>query len=70
MANPSVESTDNQPLAYTIERALELLPHSRSRFYKDIGSGDVRTFKCGKRRFVTRAALIEYVDRLESGVAA
>lgn len=49
-------------LAYTVAEALESGAFSsRNKFYKAIASGDLRTFRDGKRRMVSDAALREYI---------
>lgn len=38
---------------------------TRSRFYKLVNSGQLRTYKDGKRRLCSYAALVEYQQAME-----
>lgn len=58
-----------KPLAFTVEQALEIVPISRTRLYAAIGSGELQTFKDGRRRLISARALDEFVAALESGRA-
>ena len=60
-----MESQVKKPLAYSVEQALEIIPVSRTRLYAAIGSGELRTFKDGRRRLVSVRALEEFVALLE-----
>ncbi|MBA8888893.1 excisionase family DNA binding protein [Dokdonella fugitiva] len=52
-------------LAYTVDQACEALAMNRSRIYKAIADGSIKTFKTGRRRMVSAKALEEYVAKLE-----
>lgn len=54
-----------KPLAYTVEQALEIVPVSRTRLYAAMGTGELRTFKDGRRRLVSAKALEDFVIQLE-----
>lgn len=60
-----MDSHIKKPLAYSVEQALEIIPVSRTRLYAAIGSGELRTFKDGRRRLVSVRALEEFVALLE-----
>ncbi|MCW5568190.1 MAG: hypothetical protein KIS84_08175 [Dokdonella sp.] len=45
-------------LAYPIEEGFEMLGVSRTRGYKLISAGTLKTYKDGKRRFCSHAALV------------
>jgi excisionase family DNA binding protein len=60
----------NKPLAYTVEQTLEILPVSRTRLYAAIGTGELRTFKDGRRRLISAGALEDFVLLLEKKAAA
>lgn len=60
-----MDSQIKKPLAYSVEQALEIIPVSRTRLYAAIGSGELRTFKDGRRRLVSVRALEEFVALLE-----
>lgn len=57
--------TLNQPLSYKLEDVVTATGMSRSRVYLAIGSGELRSFKTGKRRMVSAAALQEWITKLE-----
>ncbi|QNA95027.1 helix-turn-helix domain-containing protein [Stenotrophomonas maltophilia] len=52
-------------LAYSPEEAAEMLGVTRSRFYTLVNSGKLRTYKDGKRRLCSYAALVEYQQAME-----
>ncbi len=52
-------------LSFTVEEAVNATGFTRSRLYEAIGSGDLASFKAGKRRMVSARALENYVDKLE-----
>ena len=54
-----------QPLAYSINQALELVPISRSSLYNLINRGELRTVKLGGRRVIPTAALTELLEMFE-----
>ena len=64
-----MESQLNKPLAYTVEQALEIVPVSRTRLYAAIGTGELRTFKDGRRRLISVEALEDFVLGMESKAA-
>jgi excisionase family DNA binding protein len=57
------------PVVYRVEEAAEALRISRDAVYELIRSGQLRSFKVGRRRLVPIAALTEYVAS-RSGDAA
>lgn len=55
-------------LAFPVDEACKALATSRQRLYDLINSGRLRSFKEGKRRYVSRAAIEAYIaaqERLE-----
>jgi excisionase family DNA binding protein len=52
-------------MAYPIEEAFALIGVSRTRGYQLIASGELSTWRDGKRRFASRATLEQYVSRKE-----
>lgn len=52
-------------LSYTVDGACEATGLNRNQFYKAITSGDLTTFKVGRRRMVSAKALEDYIERLE-----
>ncbi len=59
-------------LSYDIEALIEKTCINRSAVYKAIASGELRSFKVGRSRLFSDAAVREYIVRLEekSRVAA
>lgn len=54
-----------QRLAYNISDACEVLCTSRQTLYNLINEGRLRSFKEGKRRYVSRAAIDDYIAAQE-----
>lgn len=65
-----MDNHTTKPLAYTVEQALEIVPVSRTRLYAAIGTGELRTFKDGRRRLVSAKALEDFVAVLEKRASA
>ena len=55
-----------QRLAYGPEEAADQLGISRARFYQLVKEGRVRTYKDGKRRLCSHAALVECQQAMET----
>lgn len=56
-------------ISYPLDRGIEVIGISRTLAYKAIASGELVTFKCGRRRMVTRRALENYIESKESAAA-
>lgn len=54
-----------QRLTYTIADACEVLCTSRQTLYNLINEGRLRSFKEGKRRYVSRQAIDDYIAAQE-----
>lgn len=54
-----------QKLAYTVENCCEVADTNRSAIYKAIATGDLESFKIGRRRMVSSRALKKWLDGLE-----
>ena len=68
MANTPARTTPR--LAYTVTDALASGAFSsRNKLYAAIASGDLQTFRDGKRRMVSARALQEYIERRERETA-
>ncbi|MFT4247670.1 MAG: excisionase family DNA-binding protein [Pseudomonas sp.] len=52
-------------LAYTLEEAADQLSVTRSHLFKLINTGLLKTYKTGKRRFASHAALVECQKAME-----
>ncbi|MEV6136485.1 helix-turn-helix domain-containing protein [Nocardia sp. NPDC051990] len=48
----------------------KLIPIGHSKYYELIGSGELRSVKIGRRRFVTEQAVTDYIARLDQDAAA
>jgi excisionase family DNA binding protein len=59
-----VNNRDNDPeaIAYTTERAAEIVGRSRTRIKKAIREGDLVARKDGRATVITRAELLRWVD--------
>lgn len=55
-----------EPFAYTIEQGMALLNVDRRRIYAMIADGSLRTYKHGRRRYVSADALRECIHKLEN----
>ncbi len=66
-----MQETQQQPdrLAYTVEQFMAATGYSRNRTYAAIASGDLRSFKDGKRRMVSTEAAREFIARRERDTA-
>ncbi|WP_330233949.1 helix-turn-helix domain-containing protein [Nocardia sp. NBC_00508] len=43
----------------------KLIPIGHSKYYELIGSGELRSVKIGRRRFVTERAVADYISGLD-----
>lgn len=57
-------------LAYSVDDVVRLLGTNRSAIYKAISSGQLRSFKIGRRRLISRRAIKEYIRTLEEEEAS
>jgi excisionase family DNA binding protein len=55
----------SEKLSYWIEEAYEVLGMTRSAMYEAIKSGDLQSYKEGRRRMISRRALVEFVAKRE-----
>lgn len=56
-------------LSYTVDQFVEATGFARRRVYTAIASGELRTFKAGKRRMISADAAREYIARRERETA-
>ncbi len=54
-----------EPLAFPIEYAAKLLNLSKSALYNRIASGELRSYKVGPKRMISRAALVDFIEARE-----
>lgn len=52
-------------LSYTVEAACDATSLARTRIYRAIADGTLKTFKAGRRRMVSAKALQSFIDALE-----
>lgn len=57
------------PVVYRVEEAAEALRLTRDAIYELIRSGQLRSFKVGRRRLIPIDALAEYVASMSGDVA-
>ena len=57
-------------LVYSVQEAADLLGISRSFMFQLVATGEIDSFKIGKRRKIPREALDGYIQRLRSEQAA
>ncbi|MGY1959600.1 helix-turn-helix domain-containing protein [Nocardia gamkensis] len=50
----------------TEQEVRKLIPVGHSKYYELIGSGELRSVKIGRRRFVTEQAVADYIARLDA----
>lgn len=55
----------NQKLSYTVEEAVTATGFTRSRLYLAIATGDLPSFKEGRRRMLSRKALESFIAKRE-----
>ena len=62
-----MEATSTGPTARlnTVEEVMERLRIGRSTAFELIGTRQLRSIKVGRRRLVSEAALIEFIERLD-----
>lgn len=53
-------------LAYSVEEAAELLGIGRTFMFQLIATGEIDSFKIGKRRKIARDAIDAYIERLRA----
>lgn len=65
MSRPITRTRDvpADALAYTVDEAAERLAIGKTLFEDLISSGEIKTFKIGRRRLVSRTALEKYVAK-------
>lgn len=64
---PLNKKTQEPPekLAFSIEEAMAGLDLSRQKLYNEINAGRLRTYRVGKRRLVSRQAILDYIAARE-----
>lgn len=61
-----MNATANMPkLSFTVEQAIDATGLNRNAMYRAMTSGEIRSFKVGKRRMVSANALQEFISRKE-----
>ena len=54
-----------EPLAFPIQHAAKLLNLSKAALYNRINSGELRSYKVGPKRMISRAALVDFIESRE-----
>lgn len=57
-------------LSYTVEEAVLAMGLPKSSIYRHIRQGDLVTFKSGRRRMVSQAAIENFIKKLEKQTQA
>ncbi len=60
---------DAAPLSYTVEHFLAVTGLNRKGFYSLVASGELRTFKVGRRRMISHDAAREFIAKRERETA-
>lgn len=60
-----IVTTEQQQIAYPLVQGLALIGVGRTEAFALVKRGAVRTFQNGRRRYVSRAALLDLVAQLE-----
>jgi excisionase family DNA binding protein len=58
--------TEPPPIAYTVAGAARHLAVTDRQVYRLIERGEIRSYKSGRSRRITHAALLEYVSQCEA----
>jgi excisionase family DNA binding protein len=53
----------------SIEDVVERTSISRSKVYMEMAAGRLRSVKVGRRRLVSEAAIVDFINALEAGAA-
>lgn len=64
------ELADATARLHSVEDIMERLNLGRSKVYELLGSRQLRSIKVGRRRLVSGAQLIDFINRLEAGEVA
>ncbi len=65
-----VPASASRRLVYSVEEAADLLGIGRTFMFHLVATGEIDSFKIGKRRKIPRDALDGYIERLRSEQAA
>jgi excisionase family DNA binding protein len=66
----ATESAEHVARLNSVEDVMERLRIGRSKTYEVLGNGQLRSVKVGRRRLVSEAAIVEFIQRLEAGDVA
>ncbi|EPG2417471.1 helix-turn-helix domain-containing protein [Stenotrophomonas maltophilia] len=70
MSSPVQKSQIAERLSYNVEEALAVTGLNRNAFYRAIGAAEIKTFKVGRRRMVSAAALRDFIAAKEREAAS
>lgn len=60
------QSNQNEPISFTVDQAIKVSGFDKNRIYTLIKHGQLRSFKSGRRRFISAEALRDCIRSLES----
>jgi excisionase family DNA binding protein len=63
------ELTEATARLHSVEDVMGRLNLGRSKVYELLGSGRIRSIKVGRRRLVSDASLVAFINELEAGVS-
>lgn len=58
--------SEPEQIAYSVSRAARLLDLSERKVWQLVQAGEIKSYRVGTARRITRAALIEFVERQET----
>lgn len=64
---PTASTHTSESLLVTVEEAARLLCVHRATVYDLLGRGELSSVKIGRRRLISRTALLHFIVRSESG---
>jgi excisionase family DNA binding protein len=66
----AAQAASPEPLVYSVEQAADLLGVGRTFMFHLLATGEIESFKIGKRRKIARDALHSYINRLRQEQSA
>jgi excisionase family DNA binding protein len=62
-SQPERPTSESTPLVYSVEEAADLIGVGRTFMFRLVATGEVESFKIGKKRKILRPALDAYIER-------
>jgi excisionase family DNA binding protein len=66
----AAESAERVARLHSVEDVMGRLRLGRSKTYEVLGNGQLRSVKVGRRRLISEAAIVDFINRLEAGDVA